>query len=83
MMFYTGSLYGGTHMEKKINSNDPIHERIKSLINRMNLKEKVGQLNQKMYGWDAYKKIDNGYELTSAFKEQVAKFDGMGVLKWY
>ncbi len=67
-------------MEKKINRNNPIPDRINSLLNRMTLKEKVGQLNQKMYGWDAYKKTKNGYELTNAFKEQVARFDGMGAL---
>jgi beta-glucosidase len=67
-------------MEKYKNSHYPIYERLNSLINQMTLKEKVGQLNQKMYGWEAYNKTENGYELTSAFKEQVAKFDSMGAL---
>ncbi|QNF27516.1 glycoside hydrolase family 3 N-terminal domain-containing protein [Metabacillus elymi] len=67
-------------MEKYKDSHYPIHERLNSLINQMTLKEKVGQLNQKMYGWEAYNKTENGYELTSAFKEQVAKFDSMGAL---
>ncbi|MBO0991522.1 glycoside hydrolase family 3 N-terminal domain-containing protein [Bacillus sp. SD088] len=46
----------------------------------MTVKEKVGQLNQKMYGWEAYRKTENGIELTEAFKEQVALGDGMGAL---
>lgn len=57
-----------------------IDERIEDLLSRMTLKEKVGQLNQKMYGWDAYKKTGNDIELTDAFKEQVAFGDGMGAL---
>ncbi|WP_408006951.1 glycoside hydrolase family 3 N-terminal domain-containing protein [Pseudalkalibacillus sp. A8] len=67
-------------MEKYKNHNYPIQERMKSLINQMTLKEKIGQLNQKMYGWDAYRKTENGYKLTKAFKEQVAKFNSMGAL---
>ncbi|WP_257348905.1 glycoside hydrolase family 3 N-terminal domain-containing protein [Pseudalkalibacillus decolorationis] len=67
-------------MEIYQDSSLSIHERVKDLIYHMSLKEKVGQLNQKMYGWNAYKKTDNGYELTDAFKEHVSKFDGMGAL---
>ncbi|MCR2820068.1 glycoside hydrolase family 3 N-terminal domain-containing protein [Lederbergia panacisoli] len=57
-----------------------IEERVEDLLSRMTLKEKVGQLNQKMYGWDAYKKTDNGIEFTEAFKAQVAFGGGMGAL---
>ncbi|GIN57237.1 beta-glucosidase [Lederbergia ruris] len=62
------------------NSSLPIEERVEDLLQRMTVKEKVGQLNQKMYGWEAYKKTDKGIELTEAFKEQVALGDGMGAL---
>lgn len=58
----------------------PIEERVEDLLQRMTIKEKVGQLNQKMYGWEAYRKTENGIELTEAFKEQVALGDGMGAL---
>ncbi|MBM7836775.1 beta-glucosidase [Alkalihalobacillus xiaoxiensis] len=58
----------------------PIDERVELLLAEMTLKEKVGQLNQKMYGWDAYTKTDDGLELTDAFKEQVRFGDGMGAL---
>ncbi|KRG15011.1 beta-glucosidase [Virgibacillus soli] len=58
----------------------PIEERIEDLLSRMTLKEKVGQLNQKMYGWEAYQKTEDGIELTEAFKEEVAFGDGMGAL---
>ncbi|MCJ7840611.1 glycoside hydrolase family 3 C-terminal domain-containing protein [Lederbergia sp. NSJ-179] len=58
----------------------PIEERVEDLLSRMTVKEKVGQLNQKMYGWEAYRKTENGIELTETFKEQVAFGDGMGAL---
>ncbi|MHA6484965.1 glycoside hydrolase family 3 C-terminal domain-containing protein [Paenibacillus sp. strain BS8-2] len=68
-------------MEKYKQAELPIEERIADLMSRMMLSEKVGQLNQRMYGWDAYTKLGNGnYELTDAFKQEVAAFGGMGAL---
>ncbi len=57
-----------------------IDTRVENLLAQMNLKEKVGQLNQKMYGWEAYRKKDDQIELTDDFKEEVAKGAGMGAL---
>src|SRR5699024_2114074 len=70
----------GIVMEKYKDRHIPIKERIADLLGRMSLREKVGQLNQKMYGWDAYHKTKDGYVLTSEFKDHVAEFDGMGAL---
>ncbi|MDQ6417835.1 glycoside hydrolase family 3 N-terminal domain-containing protein [Paenibacillus sp. LHD-117] len=68
-------------MEKYKQTGLPIEERVADLMTRMTLREKVGQLNQRMYGWDAYEKQDSGaYALTDAFKEEVAAFGGMGAL---
>ncbi|TSB46025.1 glycoside hydrolase family 3 N-terminal domain-containing protein [Alkalicoccobacillus porphyridii] len=61
-------------------SSLPIDERIEDLLSEMTLKEKVGQVNQKMYGWNAYEKTSNGIELTNAFKEEVQFGDGIGAL---
>jgi len=58
----------------------PIDVRVEDLLGRMTLKEKVGQLNQRMYGWHAYRKTEQGFELTEAFMEEVAAHDGMGAL---
>lgn len=58
----------------------PIDTRVEDLLSRMTLTEKVGQLNQKMYGWDAYEKNNGEVELTDAFKKEVEKGAGMGAL---
>ncbi|ETY72682.1 beta-glucosidase [Lactiplantibacillus fabifermentans T30PCM01] len=36
------------------NSDLPIKDRVTDLLNRMTLKEKVGQVNQNLYGWQCY-----------------------------
>ncbi|MGI5458890.1 glycoside hydrolase family 3 N-terminal domain-containing protein [Streptomyces sp. CA-249302] len=47
----------------------------------MTLREKVGQLNQRMYGWDAYRRTpDGGYELTDALRRETDRFEGLGAL---
>ncbi|MBZ6084554.1 glycoside hydrolase family 3 C-terminal domain-containing protein [Streptomyces olivaceus] len=58
----------------------PVSERVRDLLGRMTLPEKVGQLNQRMYGWHAYERTRDGHRLTDAFREEVAAFDGMGAL---
>lgn len=67
-------------MEKYKDKQQPIQARVEDLLARMTLKEKVGQLNQNMYGWDAYRKTGQGIELTEVFRDQVAFGDGMGAL---
>ncbi len=67
-------------MELYRDQTAPIEARIEDLLGRMTLKEKVGQLNQRMYGWNAYRKTENGFELTEAFMEEVAAGGGMGAL---
>lgn len=62
------------------NPSTPIEERVEDLLSKMTLKEKVGQLNQKMFGWNAYVKTEEGFELTDEFKEQVEFGGGMGAL---
>ncbi|WP_168120084.1 glycoside hydrolase family 3 N-terminal domain-containing protein [Paenibacillus sp. HB172176] len=57
-----------------------VEERVEDLLGRMTLKEKAGQLNQHMYGWDAYARTGEEIALTDKFKEQVAFGEGMGAL---
>lgn len=51
-----------------------------TLIQQMTLKEKVGQLNQRLYGWQTYEKTANGIQLTDYFKEEVQRWDSLGVI---
>jgi beta-glucosidase len=67
-------------MEKYKDSSLSAEERTADLLPRMTLKEKVGQLNQRMYGWDAYRRNETGIELTEEFKREVAFGGGMGAL---
>ncbi|MEW2409126.1 glycoside hydrolase family 3 N-terminal domain-containing protein [Streptomyces griseoviridis] len=58
----------------------PVADRVRDLLGRMTLTEKVGQVNQRMYGWHAYERADGGHRLTEAFRDEVAAFGGMGAL---
>ncbi|MEU0422445.1 glycoside hydrolase family 3 N-terminal domain-containing protein [Streptomyces canus] len=59
----------------------PIDARVRDLMSRMTLREKVGQLNQRMYGWDAYRRTsDGGFELTEALHAETDRFEGLGAL---
>lgn len=59
-------------------------KRAKALLGEMTLAEKVGQLNQRLYGFRIYerKQTDNGekIELSDEFKEEVERFGGLGTL---
>ncbi|MEV7869325.1 glycoside hydrolase family 3 N-terminal domain-containing protein [Streptomyces sp. NPDC088124] len=58
----------------------PVADRVRDLLSRMTLTEKVGQVNQRMYGWQAYERTPAGHRLTEAFRAEVAAYDGMGAL---
>ena len=53
---------------------------IEKIVKEMTLKEKVGQLNQHLYGWQCYQKVNGKYELTDLFKEHVKQFMAFYVL---
>ncbi|MFE3826964.1 glycoside hydrolase family 3 N-terminal domain-containing protein [Streptomyces sp. NPDC059092] len=58
----------------------PVADRVCDLLSRMTLTEKVGQVNQRMYGWQAYERTPAGHRLTETFHAEVAAYDGMGAL---
>jgi beta-glucosidase len=58
----------------------PIAARVADLLGRMSVTEKVGQLNQRMFGWHAYTSTPDGYALTDAFFAEVTRWGGMGAL---
>lgn len=57
-----------------------IRERTNDLCERLTVKEKVGQLNQHLYGWKCYQRKDNHFELTDYFKKHVKWGGGIGAL---
>ncbi|MGM0124790.1 beta-glucosidase [Enterococcus sp. AZ194] len=57
-----------------------IRQRVEDLLGRMNVQEKVGQVNQHLYGWECYKKEGDGIVLTETFTEHVAWGGGIGAL---
>jgi beta-glucosidase len=67
-------------MVDSYNEIEKISDRVETLLAKMTLKEKAGQVNQRMYGWEAFRKTETGYELTEKFKEHVRFGDGIGVL---
>ncbi len=56
-------------------------ERARKLCSEMTLKEKIGQLAQNFYGFQAYERGANGeIVLTDAFRNYVQTFGGIGML---
>lgn len=55
-------------------------ERVTDLLGQMTLVEKCGQLNQRLYGWQAFERVGNSFDVTPKFEEEVAKFGGIGAL---
>ncbi|EME8237345.1 glycoside hydrolase family 3 C-terminal domain-containing protein [Enterococcus faecium] len=57
-----------------------IRQRVEDLLLRMNIAEKVGQVNQHLYGWECYEKNGDKIELTEKLKEHVKWGGGLGAL---
>ena len=57
-----------------------VEDRVDDLFARMTLTERVGQLNQKLYGFQAYQKTSEGYEIAPDFCREVERWSGIGVL---
>ncbi|MER5433231.1 glycoside hydrolase family 3 N-terminal domain-containing protein [Streptomyces sp. NPDC002588] len=59
----------------------PVDVRVADLLSRMTLREKAGQLNQRMYGWHAYRPTPDGdFRITEALRAETERFEGLGAL---
>ncbi|MDO4332909.1 MAG: glycoside hydrolase family 3 N-terminal domain-containing protein [Eubacteriales bacterium] len=71
-------------MEKYQDSTLSACARAKDLLGRMTLREKIGQLNQRLYGFRIYEKKEGAdgiqIELDREFEEEVLKYGGLGCL---
>ena len=52
----------------------------KELLNKMTLQEKIGQLNQRLYGFDIYERNGEEISFCQKFKDEVEKYGGLGTL---
>lgn len=55
-------------------------ERAADLLSRMTLREKVGQLTQRLYGFACYDRRGGEVTLTEEFREEAARYGGLGAL---
>lgn len=54
--------------------------RAKDLLGRMTLREKIGQINQRLYGFSVYERNGEEITLSEELKEEVKRYGGLGVL---
>ncbi|MDO4459206.1 MAG: glycoside hydrolase family 3 N-terminal domain-containing protein [Clostridia bacterium] len=67
-------------MDKFRDSSLSPKERAEDLLKRLTLKEKVGQVNQRLYGFEAFKCNGDNVELSKTFCDEVEKWGGLGTL---
>jgi beta-glucosidase len=56
----------------------PIDRRVADLLPRLSLQEKVGQLNQTIYGWKTYRRAGDAVELTDVLLNEAKHWGGIG-----
>lgn len=67
-------------MEKYQNPTLPPEQRAADLLSRMTLREKVGQLTQRLYGFAIYTRDTDQVRLSDEFTGEVARYSGLGTL---
>lgn len=67
-------------MEDYKNTNLSPEARADDLISRMTLREKVGQLTQRLYGFGIYERNGDEITLSQEFFDEVARYSGLGTI---
>ena len=67
-------------MENYRNPKLTPEERADDLIPRMTLREKVGQLTQRLYGFGIYSRENDNIVFDDTFKDEVERYGGLGTL---
>lgn len=58
----------------------PVEERVSDLLSRMTLREKVGQLTQRLYGFTSFVRKGDEIVFSDEFKDEVDYYSGLGTL---
>jgi beta-glucosidase len=58
----------------------PVGDRVRDLLGRMTLTEKAGQLNQRLYGWRAWRRTPDGFAATSELTAEARRYGGIGAV---
>lgn len=69
-----------TQMFRYKDASLPTAERVNDMLSHMTLREKVGQLNQRLYGFSAYERKGDEITLTKETIEEAKYFGGLGVV---
>jgi beta-glucosidase len=58
----------------------PVEKRVQDLLGRMDLDEKVGQMNQRLNGWDCYRREGDRIEFTAKLADEAKHWHGIGAI---
>lgn len=58
----------------------PVADRVRDLLGRMTLTEKIGQLNQRLYGWRAWRRTRDGFAATEELTAEARRYGGIGAV---
>jgi beta-glucosidase len=63
-----------------LDSTLTLEQRVTILFEQMTLKEKIGQLNQRLYGWQTINYQDGSFEITSVLEDELEKWGSIGAI---
>jgi beta-glucosidase len=58
----------------------PLDRRVDDLLSRMTLREKAGQLNQRLWGWRMWRRDGAGFVLAPELDDEIERWGGLGAV---
>lgn len=68
----------GTSAAAGVVVDDGVESRIDTLLGSMSTAEKVGQVNQRLFGWECVERARGGFRVTPTFTDELDRWQGMG-----